>query len=708
MPRVPPVRPGAAPQTPLPAGPAPAVAGTEAVPRAMGKGPTHAAAGGFRPDIEGLRGVAILLVIAYHAGIPAAAGGYVGVDVFFVLSGYLITGLLLAEAERTDRVNLVQFYARRARRLLPASALVVLVTLLLGALVYSPMEQRSLATTAAATSLYASNLWFAFLSTDYLGSHGAPSPLLHTWSLAVEEQFYLFWPVLAALVLRGARETPRRARLLALTVVLGAASFAAVFWLSRFAQSWAFFGSPTRAWEFALGALGLLLAGAWSRLPARATRALAWAGFAAVLGAGVAFGPTTRHPGFISLIPVVGTVLVLMAGARDPSAGVGRVLGVGWLQWVGRVSYSWYLWHWPLLVLAAVAFPRGGAPLRLLCVALSLGLAAVTLRLVENPIRHSRALAPRPVLTLAGAAGLTLVAAALAVGGRQLALRLQEHPSQARFTRASTDQPQVPPECHLPFFGTEAGECVFGDPAGRVTVALFGDSHALSWFPAMERMARENGWKLVSLTKAGCAAASVRPAGQLGGVERACIEWRQAVVARLAALRPDAVVMTSSTNYIDAADGGTTHTRIRAAEWEAGTRRTLAAFQAAQVPVVLLRDTPWPDAHVPHCLARSAWTSWWRGARSCTFAQTNPLSELAERLERRAAAGVPGVRYVEMTDPICRASPCRPERDGMVLYNDSHHLTATFSASLAPALEREILPLLPPGAAQVPPAAPVP
>jgi hypothetical protein len=400
--------------------------------------------------------------------------------------------------------------------------------------------------------------------------------------------------------------------------------------------------------------------------------------------------------------------VALLCGCGGEEGGaVARALRSRPLQWLGRRSYSWYLWHWPLLVLAQVAFPQGGAPLRLLCVALSLGLAAATLRLVENPIRHSRSLAPRPVLTLAAAAALTLVAAGVAVGGRQLAVRLQERPSQALYTRASMDKPQLPAECHLPYFTVEAGECVFGDPAGRVTVALFGDSHAVSWFPAMERLARENGWKLVSLTKAGCGAAAVRPPGQLGAVDRTCMEWREATLARLSALRPHAVVMTSSTNFIDAAGGGAARTR-RAAEWEAGTRRTLAAFRAARVPVVLLRDTPWPDEHVPHCLGRSAWTAWWRGPRPCTFERTNEVSELAERLERRAAAAVPGVRYVEMTDQICRASPCHPQREGTVLYYDSHHLTATFSASLAPALEREIRPLLPPGAARVPPAAGVP
>jgi hypothetical protein len=347
-----------------------------------------------------------------------------------------------------------------------------------------------------------------------------------------------------------------------------------------------------------------------------------------------------------------------------------------------------------VLVMAEAALPGGGAPLRLAGVLLSLGLANLTLHRVENPIRHSRALAPRTAFTLAVAAGLTLAAGGVALGARQLAVRLAAAPGQARFTAAGRDVPRLPESCHQPLFDVPAGECVFGNPAGPVTVALFGDSHGATWFPALERLAGENGWKLVSLTKSGCAAASVRPAGELQGVERACIRWREAVVARLVALRPHLVVMASSSNHLDVSDGGTMHTRISAAEWEAGTRRTLAAFQGAGVPVVLLRDTPWADVHVPHCLARSAWTAWWRGEGSCTFPRTTPRSERVARLERRGAAGMPGVWYVDLTDEFCRAPACRPERDGVVMYSDAHHMAASFSASLAPALGRALAPAL--------------
>jgi hypothetical protein len=479
----------------------------------------------------------------------------------------------------------------------------------------------------------------------------------------------------------------------ATTVVVGVASFVGALMVARIAPSWAFFASPTRAWEFAIGALGVLLVPAWVRLSARVTQTVAWAGLATVLVAAVTFGATTRHPGPISLLPVLGTVVVLMAGARDAGTGVGRVLSAGWLQWVGRLSYSWYLWHWPLLVLGQVAFPHGGAPLRLLLVALSLGLAAATLRLVENPIRYNRSLARRTRLTLAAAVGLTLAAGGLSGGVRVLAVRLQAAPGQAAFTRAGRDEPRVPPECHLlSAFASEAGECVLANPAAPVTVALFGDSHALQWLPAMERLARQNGWKLVSLTKAGCPAASVPPPPPLDAAEQACLRWRGATLERLAALSPDVVVMTSAN----------THVRAGAAKWQAATARTLAVFGEAGVPVVLLRDTPWPETHVPHCLARSAWTAWWLGRRPCTFPRTTPLAELAARHEQAAAASFPGVRYVDMTPVICGASACDPYRDGVVLYYDSHHLSATFSATLAPALERALRPMLPPSAA--PPA----
>jgi peptidoglycan/LPS O-acetylase OafA/YrhL len=663
---------------------------------ALGQPPSGRA--GFRADIEGLRGVAILLVVAYHAGVPGAAGGYVGVDVFFVLSGYLITGLLVREAESAGRVDLVRFYARRARRLLPAAALVTLATVAAGWFVYAPMEQRDLTTTALATAGYVSNLWFAHRATDYLGAAGHTDPLLHTWSLAVEEQFYLVWPVLVVLCLRRRPADAGRARLVGMTALGTVASLALALWLATVARPWAFFASPARAWEFGLGALAVLLAPRWRRVPARVWTALAWGGLAAVAAAAVAFGRGTRHPGIPTLLPVAGTALLLAAGAAAPQGGAGRLLGTKPLQWLGRLSYAWYLWHWPVLVLARAVAGDGGLPFDLACVAVALGLAAATLALLENPVRLSPALGARPAATLAGAVALTLASAGAVAAVRQGALRMQSSPAQAPFTRARHDLPdRVLSErgCHLPYFRTESPACAFGDTASATTVVLFGDSHAAHWFPALERLAREDGVRLVSLTKSGCAAADVRPRGAARDrIVAACTEWRAATLRRIVAARPALVVMASSSRHVDRADGGTGDAGIGAEAWRAGTRRTLSALSRAGIPVRLVRDTPWAGADVPGCLARAAWTAGWRTPRPCTFPRDTPLGTRVAELEARAAAGVPGVRVLDLSDAICRASPCRPVRDGRVIFTDAHHLTGTFSASLAPVLRQRLADVL--------------
>src|SRR5262249_39241187 len=275
-------------------------------------------------------------------------------------------GLLMREIERSGRLKLLEFYARRVRRLLPASALVLLCTLAAGAIVFSPLEQVQFARTAGATSLYASNFWFLREAADYFAPETDVNPYLHTWSLAVEEQFYLFWPLLLLASFRRARS--RKVLVFALGG-LCAASFALCVGLTFHRQPWAFFFSPSRAWEFALGGLVALL-------PPRP--GLALAGVGAILVGDIWFSPETRFPGFAALLPVLGTCAVLLSGG----AGA-RLLAVGPLPRLGRLSYSWYLWHWPVLLVAGVVFPGIGWPGRTGAALAALGAAWMTYRWVE-------------------------------------------------------------------------------------------------------------------------------------------------------------------------------------------------------------------------------------------------------------------------------------------------------------------------------------
>jgi peptidoglycan/LPS O-acetylase OafA/YrhL len=297
----------------------------------------------------------VALVVAYHALTRRFHGGFIGVDVFFVISGYLITGLLLREIEETGRLSLSGFYARRARRLLPASALMLLVTILACCLFLSPLQQYRMGATGSYTALYISNFWFLHQAADYFAPAITNNPLLHTWSLAVEEQFYLVWPAVVLLGLRGFRT---RRGLLAIMIFIAAASLALSVWWNGIVEPWSFFSPFARAWEFAIGGIALLLAPHALRVPSALRVLASWLGLAAILGAGALLQDRIGWRGWHSLIPVLGTVAILLW--RMPRIGAAKFLELPVMQWTGRVSYSWYLWHWPML--AVVSSMGRGSP----------------------------------------------------------------------------------------------------------------------------------------------------------------------------------------------------------------------------------------------------------------------------------------------------------------------------------------------------------
>ena len=380
----------------------------------------------FRPDVEGLRAVAVLLVVLSHVGLPFLAGGYVGVDVFFVVSGFLITGLLLGEVRRTGRISVRRFYARRATRLLPAAALVLVATLLAAWAFGVPTRFGGVAKDALASAFYVANWRFAAEGTNYLAADAPPSPLQHLWSLGVEEQFYLVWPLLLLAVWRATArraDGPRgtrtaalaagRLRLVLVVVLLG--SLALSVRQSATSAPWAYFGTHTRAWELAAGALVATVADDVRRLPARVAEPLGWAGLGVVVGSAVVLDETSVFPGWVALAPVLGTVAVVVAGAGDAPAGPVALLGTAPLQRIGALSYAWYLWHWPVLVLGPVALGLDPSlPLLSALAAVSLGLAAASYRLVENPVRRSGWLRARAPRGLAVGLALTTTCALLA------------------------------------------------------------------------------------------------------------------------------------------------------------------------------------------------------------------------------------------------------------------------------------------------------
>ncbi|HEV2093271.1 MAG TPA: acyltransferase family protein, partial [Rubrobacter sp.] len=486
--------------------------------------------GGFRPDVEGLRAVAVVAVLLYHAGVPSAGGGYVGVDVFFVISGYLITGLLLRELEKTGTISLARFYSRRAKRLLPLSVVVLASVVALSWLLFDPVRMDETSFGVLAAGVYAMNWLLAVEAADYFAAGLQASPVQHFWTLAVEEQFYLVWPALLLLVGWWCSRTGRGLRP-TLAFVLGgvaAASLAYSAYLTGAEAGAAYFSTLTRGWELALGGLlALAPASALGRLPGWAAGALAWAGLAAVAFAAHRFGDDTLFPGTAALIPTLGTAAIIAAGSGAWSAASpSRLLAFGPVRHVGRISYSWYLWHWPPLVFAAEVWGKLSPTEGLAVLAVSYVPAVLTHRFVERPFLHSRRLSryPRKALALGGACTATSiglgfllfaltpivpeapeggVAGAAALRGGHSIQKSAEavHPTPREAEKKKNRPRMYADGCHLDLPETESPACVYGNPSSDTTVVLFGDSHAMQWFPALNELAKERDWRLLGFSK---------------------------------------------------------------------------------------------------------------------------------------------------------------------------------------------------------------
>jgi peptidoglycan/LPS O-acetylase OafA/YrhL len=647
----------------------------------------------YRPDIEGLRGLAVALVVAFHASPRRISGGFIGVDVFFVISGYLITGLLLREIEETGRLSFAGFYARRARRLLPASALVFLATLLACSLFFSPLQQFKLGDSGAYVALYASNFWFLHQATDYFAPNIATNPFLHTWSLAVEEQFYLVWPAIVLLGMRGLRS---RKGLLGLMVVITAASFAASLWYSTRVAPLAFFSPFTRAWEFSIGGVSLLLAPVELRVPTFVRTLLSWVGLAAIMGAAVTLHDQVGWRGWHGLLPVLGTVAILHG--RTPHFSAAKFLELRFMQWTGRVSYVWYLWHWPVFAVAAAAsgvltFSQR-AHMILYCVLGSLALAAITHVLVENPIRFSRFLAPRRALTLVGIGLVTLLTAGTAILWQRSAVEAAHSLQGGKVIAALGDPAKATTSCPgVGFLGSDLAECIGGDAASKYTVVLFGDSHARMWFGAFAAVGSERGWRIDLIRKPACPTADITVSNPMQNrAYTECDVWRAAAMKRILELHPTAVVIANrQLQTFTPGLHGPNET------WREASRRTFQKLDDAGITTILLRDTPTPGVDIPDCLnGDSSWFArqFSTAKNPCMLDRASALNEGVFHAEQEAVSGLSHAHIVDLTDLFCDGAVCPPIKDGMIVYSDDNHISEAFSLTLTKQLSERLAPFV--------------
>lgn len=642
---------------------------------------------GYRADIEGLRAVAILLVVACHAKVPWLAGGFIGVDVFYVLSGYLITGLLVQEIRTTGELRFANFYGRRLRRLLPALLLMLAVSCLMGWLLLAPSGQPEQASAAASAALWLSNFHFAFSNMGYFAPGPETNLFLHTWSLGVEEQFYLVWPLLMVLAMgawEGAKRPPDARRLKWLFGGIFAISFALSLYWTQHSPHMAFYMMPSRAWQFALGALVFLLVGSpgWqpdARMPGQRWLPFAgWLGLAAILLAAFTINGGMPYPGFVALLPTLGAALVIAAGGHGNNSGAGRILSLRPMQAIGRVSYSWYLWHWPVMLLGAELLDIENGWNRLALVILSFVLAALSYRFFETPIRHNRKLLAKPRLAVFVALAIMILAGSMALRWHSAAFARLASREQLPSELAHTDAPAIySMDCDEWYHSARVRICAFGNMHATHTAVAFGDSVALQWFPAYVRLFDKPGWRLLVITKSSCPMVNVPifyP--RIGREYTECAQWRHDAVREIAAEKPDVLILGSTFTYAYTEE-----------QWIEGTRQLLESLAGHVRRIYLMRSTPTLPFDGPSCVEPRSWL--YRvlsSASRCTFPAYTPHSNEVFRWLRTAAAPFPNVHLVDMTLSVCPGGTCHAELDGKIVFRDNQHMTASFAESLAPAL----------------------
>ena len=693
-----------------------------------------------RDDIQGLRALAVLLVVVNHAGVSFMGGGYVGVDVFFVLSGFLITGILLAGATKRGRVSFVHFYTRRARRILPAATLTLVVTTIVAYHLLNYVRAKQAVWDSFWASLFAANIRFAHQGTDYFAQGQPPSVDQHYWSLSVEEQFYLVWPAVLSLALfglalrrrararrRGVAEpaaiTEWAMRRLLLVIVL--ASIASLVWSVHYTNTLpaaAYFSTFARAWELGLGAALAIAAVKVARIPEVVRAIFGWLGVAAIGVAAVAFSETTPFPGYAALLPTVGTALVIAAGigGNHSKLSIGGLLAVRPMRYIGDRSYAYYLWHWPVLIIAVGYVGHDlSVGIKLLLLLGAFVLSVISYRFFENPIRRARWSAPRSAMLVPASVAAVLVvtmltlsfinakvfrlerASAAADSGKVSSLQTGQEIARSRSlpaviaavkaARRGAKIPSVltPPVSQLLKDNyefpagcvpqtddqTTSNICRLGDASSAKSIVLFGDSHAQMWMPTLLSMAERDGWVVIPLVKSGCNPATWLGNGYFntpGALIRACHAWYKWATAQGQGLHPTVTLMAGCCG---AAAGS-----VAKAE-RSGYASLAKKMKPFSTSVILVSDNDGISKEPVDCLLAPHATM-----KTCTprlpatrFAFIDSLAKLAK--DRRFG-------FLKTRGWFCYQRQCPMVVRRIIVYFDLGHITKTYATALTDVFRR--------------------
>ncbi|MBW4935563.1 acyltransferase family protein [Marinobacter sp. F4206] len=640
----------------------------------------------LRLDLQGLRAIAVSVVFLAHAGVVGFSGGYIGVDLFFILSGFLITGVLYKEYEASGRLNVLAFYSRRIKRLLPAMVLMIGLTLLASFVLLPSFQAKAQVGSAPFASLWLSNFYFSFNELDYFNELGQNDLFLHTWSLGVEEQFYLIWPFLFLLptfFLRGRRPAEvnlQRHIVLGLALVFISSLALCLYWTKN-SPLLAFYQMPSRAWQFALGAL--LFFGVYrpefrrNQAPNKLAGLLLLAiGTVAVALSVHLYNDRMPYPGWAALLPSFGAALIILAGSLIPEKR--NPLACGPLVWLGNRSYSLYLWHWPVLLLFEAIYGSLTVELIGAVTLISLVLTEITYRLVERPFWKGRLsyFAPKKIVQC----GALVMLVAL-LGSFHAARQPLVDDGFSDQWRA--DYPIIySMPCDSWFVHNKVQPCEFGAEDAEKTVMLLGDSVGAQWFSLIGLPYLQRDWRYIVLTKSSCPMVD-HPYfyDRIKQVYTVCEEWREKILERLPEWEPDVVVVGSASTY-----------GFSDQEWISGSQRVWKEIRSTGAQVVVLPGTPTLGIDAPSCIKREVKSRTTDIAGACSRDQSDDEAYRVSELLEVAASDMPNVDVLELNSVVCPSAICSAmTEEGIVVYRDSQHLTDSFVISITP----KILPQLP-------------
>lgn len=626
-----------------------------------------------RHEIEALRGWAVLLVVAAHAGVNGLAGGFIGVDVFFVISGYLITQLLLKELKSTGKIDFASFYARRVRRLLPALAFLITGVAALLYWLPIPIDQEPQRKAAIASMLWMANVHFSLMDMDYFGPQASDNVFLHLWSLGVEEQFYLIWPLLLLAIHRLFR-SPSPAIAVILVASLFSGMLAFVLWPVH-----AYYQMPFRLWQLAAG--GLLAASPWfaqaSLLSRHKTTQAALGTGLLVLACTLLSSESHPYPGPLALLPTLAAMLLINAGGEH---GLSRFISNPLSRGLGAISYSLYLWHWPLLLMAKALAP-GSTTMTFAAILLAILLAWFSWRLIEGPTRRLEIRRPRRWLTVSAlvtGAGIAVTMNLPPVNS----MAEQEQVSQQLYSNTSMPRIYQIPNCDDWYSSDTVVECVVTTAAKDAPrLLLVGDSIGAQWAPALEIIALAHGWQFSVYTKSACPMLDIEfHYPRINRRYTECEAWRDKVLEVIAQSPPDVLVLGSTSGYPFGAE-----------EWENSARRFLKEKLPAQLPVRYLAPSPVLPFDPRPCLLRKASKS---GEQLTTTDCAVDLAQIQRNdllaALQRASAQLPQVRIIDTAPIVCPGGSCPALVGGIPAWRDNQHLNAAYVETLAVPLEQAL------------------